>query len=132
MDTQTATRRHISRPDAIAAFREKLRGLTDADHCVCAVATRVGLPCGGFAQFSDEKLRDRFPWIAERRPDASRGELEEVINGYILGRQEVAGAALACDVETREHDLCGGWTSFDNSRLEELYRRVFGRPVSIG
>jgi len=123
---------HLSRPQAIDALREKLRGQTDADHCVCAVAARLGFPCHGFAQFSDEELRRRFPWIAARRPEASRRELEEVINGFILGRQEVAGAALACDVETREKDLCGGWTSFDNSRLEEFYRTVFGQPVSIG
>ena len=123
---------HLSRPQAIAALRGKLRGQTDADHCVCAVAARLGFPCHGFAQFSDEELRRRFSWISERRPDASRGELEEVINGYILGRQEVAGVALACDVETRERDLCGGWTSFDNSRLEEFYRTVFGQPASIG
>ena len=44
----------------------------------------------------------------------------------------MAGAKLACDVETREQDLCGGWNSFDNRRLEEFYARVFGQPVSIG
>jgi hypothetical protein len=123
---------HLSRPKALAALREKLRGQTDADHCVCAVAERLGFSCHGFAQFSDEELRRRFSWIADRRPDASRGEIEALVNAFILGRQEVAGAALACDVETREQDLCGGWNGFDNSRLEEFYRTVFGQPVSIG
>jgi|KBSMisStandDraft_5_1062788.scaffolds.fasta_scaffold363762_2 hypothetical protein len=134
MDTETHHTRssHLSRPEAIAALREKLRNQTDADHCVCAVAARLGFPCHGFAQFSDEELRRRFPWIADRRPDASRDELEALVNAFILGRQEVAGAALACDVETRERDLCGGWNGFDNSRLEEFYRTVFGQPVSIG
>ena len=124
--------RHLSRPEAIAALREKLRNLTDADHCVCAVATRLGFPCHGFTQYSDGELRQRFSWIAAKRPGASRAELEELINLYLLGRQEVAGAKLACDVETREQDLCGGWNNFDNPRLEEFYARVFGRPVSIG
>jgi hypothetical protein len=124
--------RQLSRPEAIANLREKLRTLTDADHCVCAVATRLGFPCSGFAQLSDAELRSRFSWIAAKRPGASRAELEELINLYLLGRQEVAGAALACDVETREQDLCGGWNGFDNRRLEEFYGRVFGRPVSIG
>jgi len=127
----TPAPRHLSRPEAIANLREKLRTLADADHCVCAVATRLGFPCHGFAQLSDAELRRRFFWIAAKRPGASRAELEEVINFYLLGRQEVAGAALACDVETREHDLCGGWNSFDNRRLEEFYGSVFGRPVSI-
>ena len=54
----------------------------------------------------DEELRRRFPWIAAKRPGASRAELEELVNLYLLGRQEVAGAALACDVETREHCGC--------------------------
>ena len=54
------------------------------------------------------------------------------MNLYLLGRQAVTGAAIACDVETREHDLCGGWNTFDNPKLEEFYRSVFGRPVRIG
>jgi hypothetical protein len=124
--------RHLSRPEAIALLREKLRSLTDAEHCVCAVATRLGFPCHGFTQFSDEELRRRFPWIAAKRPGASRAELEELVNLYLLGRQQVSGAALACDVETREQDLCGGWNSFDNSRLKEFYGQVFGQAVSIG
>jgi len=131
-ETSFTAPRHMSRPEAIAALREKLRGQTDPDHCVCAVAARLGFPCQGFAQFSDEELRRRFPWIAARRPGATRVQLETLVNAYVLGRQEVAGAALACDVETREHDLCGGWNGFDNSRLEEFYRNVFGQPVSIG
>jgi hypothetical protein len=126
------TPRHLSRPEAIAMLREKLKSLTDADHCVCAVATRLGFPCHGFAQFSDDEFRRRFAWIAAKRPGASRQELEEVVNLYLLGRQEVTGAALACDVETREQDLCGGWNSFDNPRLEEFFKNVFGREVSIG
>jgi hypothetical protein len=121
-----------SRPEAIAHLREKLRTLTDADHCVCAVATRLGFPCHGFAQFSDEELRKRFDWIARARPHASRQELEEAINLFLLARQEVGGAALACDVETREQDLCGGWNSFDNAQLEKFYGEVFGRAIRIG
>ncbi len=39
---------------------------------------------------------------------------------------------MACDVETREHDLCGGWNTFDNEKLEEFYRNVFGRSIHIG
>jgi hypothetical protein len=134
MDTATnpPAPQHLSRPEAIALLREKLRTLTDADHCVCAVATRLGFPCHGFAQYSDEELRRRFSWIAAKRPGATRPELEELVNLYLLGRQQVAGAALACDVETREQDLCGGWGSFENSRLEEFFRSVFGRSAAIG
>ena len=116
-----------SRPEAIAELRRSSRASWTTDHCVCAVADRLGFPCHGFAQLSDEEFRQRFDWIAKTRPGATRKELEESVNLYLLGRQEVTGAAIACDVETREHDLCGGWTTFDNPKLEEFYRTVFGR-----
>lgn len=123
---------HLSRPEAVALLRTKLQTLTDEDHCVCAVASRLGLPCGGFSQYSDDEFRRRFAWIADKRPHATRSELEETANLYLLGRQEATGAALACDVETREHDACGGWNTFDNTALEGLFQKVFGRPARIG
>lgn len=134
MDTgaNSPTSGHLSRPDAIAELRTKLQSLTDSEHCVCAVAERLGFPCHGFSQLSDAEFFKRFDWIARTRPHASRKELEEYVNLYLLGRQEATGAALACDVETREHDLCGGWNTFDNRQLEEFFREVFGRSVSIG
>ena len=123
---------HVTRPAAIAQLREKLVSLVDTEHCVCAVAERLGFPCRGFAQLSDDQFRQRFDWIAASRPGATRKELEEYANLYLLGRQAVTGAAIACDVETREHDLCGGWNTFDNPKLEEFYQTVFGRPIRIG
>ncbi|HTY42498.1 MAG TPA: hypothetical protein VMH79_11545 [Thermoanaerobaculia bacterium] len=129
---ETAPSEHLSRPEAIAQLREKLRSLSDADHCVCTVAQRLGLPCQGFAQISDEEFHRRFAWIAGKRPGVSRAELTELVNLYLLARQEATGAAVACDIETREHDLCGGWNSFDNPTLEGFFQRVFGRSVTIG
>ncbi len=132
MDSGATLPTHLSRPEAIAMLREKLRTLTDADHCVCAIAARLGFPCHGFAQLSEAQLRERFPWIAETRPAASRAEMTELANLYLLARQEATGAALACDVETREHDLCGGWNTFDNEALEQFFAKVFGRAVHVG
>jgi hypothetical protein len=123
---------HLSRPQAISLLREKLATQTDPDHCVCAVATRLGFPCGGFSHLSDAELKQRFDWIARSHPHASRKEFEELVNLFLLGRQEVTGSLLACDVETREHDVCGGWTSFDNPTLEKFFHEVFGRSVRIG
>jgi hypothetical protein len=122
----------LSRPEALDRLRHKLQQLTDEGHCVCAVAARLGLPCGGFSQYTHQELRSRFWWIAEKRPGASRAELEGAVNAYLLGRQEVSGAAVACDVETREHDACSGWNGFDNAALEDLYWRVFGIRARIG
>ena len=132
MDKKPETPDHLSRPEAIAMLRAKLVKLTDAEHCVCTVAQRLGLPCQGFASLPDKEFKQRFAWIAEKRPSASREEMNELANLYLLGRQEATGAAIACDVETREHDLCGGWNSFDNETLEKFYGNVFGRPVKIG
>jgi len=39
----------LSRPEALDRLRHKLQQLTDEGHCVCAVAARLGLPCGGFS-----------------------------------------------------------------------------------
>jgi hypothetical protein len=122
----------LSRPEAIDLLRAKLQDITEADRCVCSVASQLGLACGGFAQYTDEEFRQRFAWIADKRPHASRAELEETVGSYLLGRQEVTGAVLACDVETKEHDACGGWNTFDNVALETLFQRVFGRPARIG
>ncbi|MGE5415010.1 MAG: hypothetical protein ACM3NW_12595 [Syntrophomonadaceae bacterium] len=123
---------HLSRPEAIGLLREKLASLTDTEHCVCAVAQRLGLPCQGFAQLSDAEFKKRFSLIASKHPGASREEMNELVNLYLLGRQEATHVPLACDVETREHDLCGGWNTFDNTTLEKVFGNVFGREVKIG
>ena len=75
---------------------------------------------------------DRFYWIARPRPQASREELEELVSAYHLGRQQVAGASLCCDVETRDHCACDGWTQFDNDALETFCFQVTGKKIRIG
>ena len=132
MQNKTEAPEHLSRPEAIALLREKLASLTDAEHCVCTVAQRLGLPCQGFAALPDKEFKNRFAWIAEKRPHASREEMNDLANLYVLGRQEATGAVVACDVETREHDLCGGWNTFDNETLAKFFGNVFGRTVEIG
>jgi hypothetical protein len=44
----------------------------------------------------------------------------------------VTGAAICCDLETREHAGCDGWNNFKNSQLEEFYLALVGNPVEIG
>jgi hypothetical protein len=122
----------LSRPQAIAILREKLKGLTNEEHCMCAAAARAGVFCRGFARLSDEEFRQRFHWIAVKRPGTSRKDLEEIVNLYHLGRQEVTGAAICCDVETREHTGCDGWNTFDNATLEAFFQEIVGRPARIG
>ena len=122
---------HLARPKVIERIREKLRMLTDDEHCACAAASRFGIFCQGFRHLSDEEFRRRFDWIARKRPGASRGELEGLVSLYHLGRQEVAGAQVCCDVETREHCACDGWNTFDNPALEKACLALTGQPVRI-
>lgn len=122
----------ISRPQAIERLRERLKALQDDEHCVCAAVGRLGIFCRGFRRLDDKQLREHFAWIARKRPGASREALEELASLYHLGRQEVTGAAICCDVETREHSGCDGWNAFDNRRLEEFYLALAGHPVRIG
>ena len=121
----------LSRPQAIALLRQKLVSLTDSDHCMCAAAARAGVFCKGFSKLSDKEFRSRFDWITRTRPGASRAELEEVVNLYHLGRMEATGAALCCDLETRERTSCGGWNMFDNETIQSFVLELTGYKVRI-
>ncbi|HEY3204333.1 MAG TPA: hypothetical protein VGL03_11800 [Thermoanaerobaculia bacterium] len=121
----------LSRPQAIALVRERLKSLCDDEHCACAAAAHFGVFCGGLRNLSDEEFRRRFDWIARTRPRATRGELEKVVSLYHIGRQEVTGAELCCDVETREHCACDGWNMFDNRALERICMELTGRSIRI-
>jgi hypothetical protein len=133
--TSSATARtpeHLSRPQAIERLRKRLRLLTDEEHCLCSVAGELGVFCRGFQRLSEAELRQRFSWIARKRPGISRQDLEALVNLYHLGRQQVTGAVICCDVETREHCGCDGWNLFDNRTLERFFLELTGRPVEIG
>jgi hypothetical protein len=135
METQSGAPRLIeklSRPQAIERMRQKLRKMTDQDHCVCSVVGQLGIFCRGFKSLPEKELRRKYHWIARKRPNAPREAIEELANLYHLGRQEVTGAAICCDLETREHGGCDGWNNFNNRQLEEFYVALVGEPVEIG
>jgi hypothetical protein len=121
----------LSRPKAIEVLREKLKNMCDEEHCACAAAAHLGVFCQGFRKLSDAEFRQRFDWIARKRPKAPRAELERLVSLYHLGRQEVTGAAICCDAETREHCACDGWNMFDNSQLEKFCLELAGRSIRI-
>ena len=131
MEESTATER-VSRPQAIERIRQRLKDLTDDEHCACAVAGDHGVFCGGFRALSDKDFRGRFAWIARKRPKASRDELEGLVSLYHLGRQEAGHVDLCCDVETREHCACDGWNRFDNANLEKFVKELTGVSVRVG
>jgi hypothetical protein len=129
--TQELAVERLSRPQAIALLRERLSALCEEDQCACAAAARFDVFCGGYRALSDQEFRERFSWIARSRPSASREELERLVSLYHLGRQEVAGLGLCCDVETREHCGCDGWNRFDDPALEGAVLELTGRSVQI-
>lgn len=130
--TPSANLERLSRPAAIARIRATLAALTDDETCTCAVAARYGVLCHGFSVLPDRAFRKQFAWIANRRRSASREELEKCVSAYHLGRQEVLGGGICCDVETREHCVCDGWNQFDNAALEKSCLEITGSHVSIG
>jgi hypothetical protein len=121
----------LSRPEAVALLRERLKALCNEGQCACAAAARWNVFCGGFRALTERELRDRFSWIARTRPGAPREELERLASLYHLGRQEVSGLPICCDVETREHCACDGWNRFDNLALEGAVLELTGRHVAI-
>ena len=124
--------RIVTRPEAIARIRGRLKSFCDEEHCACAAAAHRGILCGGLRNLSDGELRRRFEWIARSRPGASREELERLVSLYHISRQQLSGAELCCDVETREHCGCDGWNMFDDEALARFHEDLTGLPVEIG
>jgi len=100
-------------------------------HSPIAAAAHLGVLCNGLRSVSDEELRRRYDWIARTRPDAGREELERLVSLYHVSRQEVGGAPVCCDLETREHCGCDGWNMFDNATLEKAHEDLTGWPITI-
>jgi hypothetical protein len=121
----------ISRPEAIERLRNVFAAASDEEQCACVIAGRYGIFCGGFAGLSDKEFRERFSWIVRKRPGASREELEQLASLYHLGRQQVTGTAVCCDVETRDHCGCDGWNMFDSRTLERFCSELTGAAVHV-
>jgi hypothetical protein len=121
----------VPRQDAIARLRKELLRFTDEENSVCKVAAERGIFCSGFHRYSDAELRKRYDWIADRRPDLSREELETIANDWQLAQQEVFELPTACDVQQRVHDTCRGWNDFTNEQLARFYQQMTGEEISI-
>ena len=121
----------VTRNDAIARLRRELIELTDSENSICKVAAEKNCFCRGFQRYSDAELRKRYDWIADRRPDLSRDELEVIANDWQLAQQEVFELPIACDVQQRVHDTCRGWNDFTNEQLAKFFGQVTGEEISI-
>lgn len=120
----------ISRPALIAALREELMRRA-GDLSICKLAAQTGIFCKGFRRDSDEELKSRYGWIAQKNAGASREELEGIADRWQLARQDVLGAMTSCDVQQLEHDVCGGWDDFTDEQLAVFLRELTGRSVIV-
>lgn len=121
----------VPRSEAVALLRNELLKITDDDNSICKVASERGIFCHGFQRNSDGGLRRCYAWLDKRRPGMSREELEELANTWQLARQEVDQLPLACDVQQKEHDSCGGWDDFSNEDLARFYHEITGRDLVV-
>ena len=123
--------RTITRAEAIDALRSKFTKLADDDHCMCWVASKLHIFCGGFSQWDGRELRERYDWIVKRRPHIPRKELEDLANRWQLARQFVDETKLSCDTQAIEHHTCHGWDGFSDEQLAAYFEEAFGEQIEI-
>lgn len=121
----------VSRSELVERLRLALTSLTDSETSICKAAAERGIFCRGFAREADQQLRRKYDWIVRKRPGMSRAELEQVANDWQLAQQQVHSAGLACDVQARLHDTCGGWDDFSNDDLAKFYTQLTGRQIFV-
>jgi hypothetical protein len=131
MSSTLPTQVAVPRSEAVALLRNELLKITDDDNSICKVASERGIFCHGFQRNSDGGLRRCYAWLDKRRPGMSRAELEDLANTWQLARQEVDQLPLACDVQQKEHDSCGGWDDFSNEDLSRFYHDLTGRDLVV-
>ncbi len=123
--------KQITRAQAIEALRSRFLELVDDEHCMCLVASKLHVFCGGFSQWKTHELRQRYDWIVKRRPRITRRELEDLANRWQLARQFVQETPLSCDTQSLEHHTCQGWQGFSDEQLAGFHRDLLAEEVEI-
>jgi len=121
----------ISRAEAISLLRNALVRIAGPDSSICKVAADRGIFCRGFRRYDDAALRAEYTWLDQRRPGMSREELEDLGDRWQLARQELHQLPTACDVQTHEHDTCGGWDDFTAGELSRFIFEITRRRVVV-
>lgn len=114
----------MSREALIAELRQELLRRAGEDRSICQIAAEQQIFCRGFSRFSDPELRRRMLWIARKRPNAARTEIENLTDRWQLARQEYNDLPTSCDVQCREHDLCNGWDDFSDEDLARFHSEL--------
>ncbi len=136
MDSRVPTparSKKFPRSEMIALLRKRCLAFVDDEHSLCEVASRLKIACGGFSQWKFHELKERYDWIAKRRPGITRAELEDLANRWQLARQTVHEAPLSCDSQMleREHKICDGWDTHANEDLQRFWRELSGEEVEV-
>jgi hypothetical protein len=121
----------MSREELVGHLRGQLSKYTDIENSICKIAAERGIFCDGFKRYSDDELRRRYSWIADKRPGITREELEEIANDWQLAQQEVYELPFACDVQRKVHDTCRGWNDFTNEQLAKFYYQLTGKEIQV-
>ena len=123
----------VTRDEAIELLRKKCVALVDDEHCLCDVASRMNILCGGFSQWTFAELKERYAWIAKKHPHITRKELEDLANRWQLARQFVSDSELACDNQQFEqlHQICQGWAGHGNEELARFCQELTGEEHSV-
>jgi len=125
--------RTITRTQAIHDLHAVLCTLVDQDDSLCAAVSRRGIFCRGFSRWSLPELRKRYPWIAERHPDADRETFVELANHWQRCRRSVEFGRLPCEVTTRHRrsSPCAGWDDFYESELARFHAELCAEFVRV-
>ena len=123
--------KRLSREQCLEELRGCLLQLGGEEHSTCEVASRLGVMCHGFSQWSFPELKQRYWWLVERRQDITRPELERLANIWQLARQKVYGTQLACDTQSLERDTCCGFDGFSDADLARFHRELLGEDVEV-
>ncbi len=121
----------VNRDELVNRLRSQLSKHTDIESSICKVAAERGIFCNGFKRYADDELRQRYSWIADKRPGITREELEAIANDWQLAQQEVHELPFACDVQRSVHDTCRGWNDFTNEQLAKFYYQLTGKEILV-
>jgi hypothetical protein len=121
----------ISRQQCITELESQMQRMVDGEHSMCEIASKKGIYCKGFKQWTFEELKQRYDWIVASRPNITREELEKIANAWQIARQSVFGTSLACDTQTIEHDTCKGFDGWSDQDLARFHGELCGEPVEV-
>ena len=123
---------NLSRETAISTLRDELARRAHGEISICRLAAETGLFCRGFRRYTDEQLKEAYPWLWRRNDVSTRHDLEHLADRWQIARQDVDHVATSCDVQQLEHDACNGWDDFTNEQLAQFVAQLTGRRVAVG